>query len=265
MPAAWAAGRDEGLPKRNLIVAWRMVDADQTPTRNVAVRPGQMILDSRGGVVGRTGIGTETYETEAPSVTVQQLQVLNGSRAKLYVGRSQPYTVWQWAWSGNSTPAGQAGTGTGTGTGTSTGTSTGTTTAASTGTGAGASTPSSKASGAGYPGAVLPQTVWIDIGQGLTVRPRWPGGRAPVTVELEAQSRQPASSGGMGGSYGGQIEPDGQTRHIEAGSTLSVPMGVWTVVARSGAQPQRHQPGSLSTRDLDEGPSEQLEIRVTLP
>ncbi|HEX5356797.1 MAG TPA: hypothetical protein VFW93_11305, partial [Aquabacterium sp.] len=128
--------------------------------------------------------------------------------------------------------------------------------------------PQSGAAGASYPVNVVPQTVWIDIGQGLNVRPRWPGGRAPVTVEIEAQARQPAQlggTGGMGGAYGGQLEPDGQTRRVEVGSTLTVSLGEWVVVARSGGQGQRRQSGSLSTRDLDDNQSEQLEIRVTAP
>lgn len=239
-PVAWAGARDEGLPQRNLIVEWRMSGQGQTQQRSVGVRTGQIIVDSRGGVVGRTSIGTEQYQTESQTDTVQQVQVLNGGRAKLYVGRSQPYTVWQWAWSGSATAGGSLGS----------------------------IGPQSGAAGASYPVNVVPQTVWIDIGQGLNVRPRWPGGRAPVTVEIEAQARQPAQisgSGGLGGTYGGQLDPDGQTRRIEVGSTLTVSLGEWVVVARSGAQAQRRQSGSLSTRDLDDSQSEQLEIRVTAP
>lgn len=241
--AAWAGARDEGLPQRNLIVEWRMSGQGQTQQSNVGVRTGQIIVDSRGGVVGRTSIGTERYQTESQTNTVQQVQVLNGGRAKLYVGRSQPYTVWQWAWTGSATAGGSMG-------------------------GYGPAAQQGSASGAGYPVNVVPQTVWIDMGQGLNVRPRWPGGRAPVTVEIEAQARQPAQlggTGGMGGAYGGQLEPDGQTRRIEVGSTLTVSMGEWVVVARSGGQVQRRQSGSLSTRDLDDSQSEQLEIRVTAP
>ncbi|HEX5356106.1 MAG TPA: hypothetical protein VFW93_07800, partial [Aquabacterium sp.] len=149
--AAWAGARDEGLPQRNLIVEWRMSGQGQSQQRNVGVRTGQIIVDSRGGVVGRTSIGTEQYQTESQTDTVQQVQVLNGGRARLYVGRSQPYTVWQWAWSGSATAGGSLGS----------------------------IGPQSGAAGASYPVNVVPQTVWIDIGQGLNVRPRWPGGRAP--------------------------------------------------------------------------------------
>lgn len=249
---AWAA--DHGLPQRNLLIEWRMSGQGQSQMRNQGVRTGQIIVDSRGGVIGRTSIGTETVQTENQTDTVQQVQVLNGGRAHLYVGRSQPYTVWQWAWTGQAGSSGTLGaigpqTG---GAGNSTNSS-------------GAGSPGSgvqpNATGNSYPGSVVPQTVWIDIGQGLSVRPRWAGGQS-VVVELEAQARQPAQ---LGGAYSGQIEPDGQTRHIEVGSTLSVPLGQWAVVARSGGLVRKQQSGSLSTRDLDDNQSEQLEIRISVP
>lgn len=242
---ARAEGPGGGLPQRNLLVEWRMGGQGQTQQRNQGIRSGQIIVDSRGGVVGRTSIGMETIQTESQIDTVQQLQVLNGGKARLFVGQSQPYTVWQWAWTGQGGgglgvigPAGATGN-----------------------TAAGGS-----AQQGNYPVNMVPQTVWIDLGQGLNVRPRWAGGQAPVIVELEAQARQPAQLGSqMGGVYGGQVDPDGQTRRIEVLSTLSVPLGQWAVVARSGARTQRQQSGSLSTRDLDDNQSEQLEIRITAP
>lgn len=246
-----AGGRSEGLPQRNLLVEWRMSGQGQTQRGNVGIRTGQIIVDSRGGVVGRTSIGTETVRTESQQDSVQQVSVLNGGRARLYVGKSQPYTVWQWAWTGAATAGGSLGGSLG-----GIGPQAVPPTAPPTGTPAGQG---------GYPVNVVPQTVWIDLGQGLNVRPRWPGGQAPVVVELEAQARQPNQVGQYGGAYNGQMDPDGQTRRIEVASTLSVPLGQWAVVARSGARVQRQQSGSLSTRDLDDEQSEQLEIRVTAP
>ncbi len=242
---AWAENQG-GLPQRNLLVEWRMGGHGQTQQRNQGIRTGQIIVDSRGGVVGRTSIGMETIQTESQTDTVQQVQVLNGGKARLFVGKSQPYAVWQWAWTG------QGGGGLG-------GIGPQTSPAGNTpGSGAGQQ--------GGYPVSVVPQTVWIDLGQGLNVRPRWAGGHAPVIVELEAQARQPAQLGTpIGGVYGGQVDPDGQTRRIEVVSTLSVPLGQWAVVARSGGRVQRQQSGSLSTRELDDSQTEQLEIRVTAP
>jgi hypothetical protein len=218
-PVASAAPRDEALPQRNLLVEWRTSGQGQSQQREQGIRTGQIIVDSRGVVIGRSSIGLGSVQTESRSDSVQQVQVLNGGRARLYVGRSAPYSVWQWA--------------------------------------------GSHADG-GQPQAWA-QTVWIDLGEGLSVRPRWPGGQAPVVVEFEAQMRQPMQAGGAGGAYSGQMAPDGQSRRMEVGSTLSVPLGQWAVVARSGSQAQRQQSGTLSTRELDDGAQTQLEIRITAP
>lgn len=226
-----------GLPQRNLLVEWRLTGQDQVQGREQGVRAGQVIIDSRGGVIGRASVGLGTVQTERRQSTLQQVQVLNGGRARLYVGRTQPYTVWQWAM-----PVGAAGGSLGQ---------------------VGQAGPAMQGGQAG-PAApqVWAQTVWLDMGQGLSVRPSWPGGQAPVVLELQAQSRQPLQPGA---AYGGQLDPDGQSRHMEVGSTLSLPLGQWAVVARSGGRTQSQQAGTLSTRDLDEQQTEQLEIRITAP
>lgn len=111
---------------------------------------------------------------------------------------------------------------------------------------------------------VASQTQWLDLGQGLTVRPRWPGGRAPVTVALHAVGREAASAGGLP-APGGQLEPDRQVRRTDVSSTLQVPLGEWTVVARRGQDGTARQTGTWSTRDTGTASDEVLEIRVSLP
>jgi hypothetical protein len=225
MMGAGLAHAEDKLPQRNLLIEWRMNGQTQGQQRNQGIQTGQILLDSNGRVIGRTSIGLGAIQTESHSDAVQEVQVLNGGRARLYVGHTQPYTTWQWA---VTAPGGLQ---------------------------------SASSPGYGAPQAIA-QTVWIDIGQGLNVRPRWPGGKAPVIVEFEAQARQPMQAGS---GYSGQVEPDGQSRRFEVGSTLSVPMGQWAVVARSGSQVQRQQSGTLSTRELDSNQSDQLEIRITAP
>lgn len=187
----WGQAHAGVLPQRNLTVEWR-VSGHRVST-----------------AVGPRSVGT--LDTDEQRDTVQQVQVLNGGRAKLFVGHTQSYTVWQWAWTGGAAGAAQA----------------------------------------------VPQTTTVELGQGLTIRPRWAGGHAPVVVELEAQSRQPQITQ--------STEPDGQSRRMEVGSTLSVPIGQWAVVARSGVRVQRQQRAGLSTRDLDDNQQEQLEIRISAP
>lgn len=238
LSTAWSA---EGLPPRNLVVSWRVVGAGQ----GVAA-PGQAdaVVRGAGGYTVGTGtpggevmaVGAARAQTDGEAQTAQQVVVLNGGRARVHVGRTQPYTVWQWAWSGL---AGQPVQGALAGVG---------------------------AASAVQPGAqVWAQAAYLDLGQGMAVRPRWPGGAAPVHVELEVRSRQ--ASGTEPGRYG-MIEPDGQpgqVRQSEVATTLSVPLGQWAVVARSGTRGQRSEPGAVSTRELDAQHGEQLELRVSLP
>lgn len=202
-----AQGIDPSLPLRNLVVEWRIAGQGQVRDSGVGVRQGRVIIDSQRGVVVQGDVRAGRWQTESQTHSVQQLQVLNGGHARLFVGRSQPYTVWQWA----AAPRGRG-------------------------------------------VQVWGETAWLDLGQGLSVRPRWPGGLAPVTVELEASaSSQPA------------YEPDGQVRRTEVSSTVAVPLGEWTVVARSGSRAQHTRSGTLSTDAADETRSEQLEIRITAP
>ncbi len=218
------AGPRDGLPQRNLLVEWRVGGESASTQRQAGIEVGRVIIDSRRGVIGQAGITAGTVRTESQGSSVQQVMVLNGGRARLYMGRSQSVTGWQFAFSPTAAQQGQT--------------------------------------SFGSPGVTaLPQTFWIDVGQGIHVTPRWSGGR-DVVVDIEAQSRQPVQAGS---AYGGQLDPDGQTRRTELASTVSVPLGEWVVVARNGGRVQRSQSGTLSTRDVDDSQSEQLEIRVTAP
>ncbi len=228
--AVQAAPRD-GLPQRNLLVSWRVSGQGHSQMRQAGIEVGRIVIDSRRGVVSRGGVsvgaGMGSLSTDTQGNSEQQVLVLNGGRARIFVGRTQSVTAWQLV--GN---------------------------------------PSAQQSGSPTFGnggvTVVPQTVWVDVGQGIHVTPRWTGGR-DVVVEIEAQSRQPAQAYPSGAAYGGQLEPDGQTRHSEFFSTVGVPLNEWTVVARTGGSQQRSQAGSLSTRDVDETQSEQLEIRISVP
>jgi len=66
---------------------------------------------------------------------------------------------------------------------------------------------------------------WVDLGGGFTVQPRWPGGHAPATVEIEVHGATAAHT------------------------TLALPLGEWVAFARRG-------------EGLNET---QLQLRVSLP
>lgn len=233
------AGPRDGLPQRNLLVEWRVGGEGTSSQRQAGIEVGRVIIDSRRGVIGQAGITAGTVRTESQGSSVQQVMVLNGGRARLFMGRTQSLTAWQFVFTPGAAQPGQGGWG-GYGPVGTTGTP---------------GTPANRGVTA------LPQTVWVDIGEGLHVTPRWSGG-ADVVVDIEAQSRQPMQPGS---AYGGQLDPDGQTRRTELASTVSVPLGQWVVVARNGGRMQRAQSGTLSTRDVDESQSQQLEIRITAP
>ena len=121
---------------------------------------------------------------------------------------------------------------------------------------------SGAASGAQRSGGSFVQgLVWIEAGQGLAVRPRWPGGNEPVTLEL----RYDAAA----------VEPGAAalpaTRHLQAGTTLRLPLGRWTTVARvaaaAPATPAAQPRGSVtwSTQPADAAVPQALQVRVTVP
>lgn len=210
-------------PLVNVGVEWRVVSASELRERQARV-------------LGAGGVALSTQDASRQADAVHSLTVLNGGKARLYVGQSVPQTTWQFLFSapGNSTgggaSAGQAGSGS-----------------------------ASTAGGA----QLLSQTVWIDLGQGLTVQPRWPGGKAPAEVQIEAVSRQPLGAGGLLGTSG--YSPEGAVQRREIMSTLLVPMGQWVPIAHSTQQSTQRARGVLSTADLDGQDAAQLEIRLTLP
>lgn len=223
-----APAHAESLPQRNLLVEWRTSGQSEdaragagagvtTTTRNVPTPGGGYTVSTTRRTETTVTFGAGSVQTQSSGQGQQQMLVLNGGQARLFVGESRPFTVWQWGWG---TPVGQPTSPT--------------------------AQPQAQAWG---------QTVFLDLGQGLVVRPSWPGGQAPVRVEFQATSAQ------RGTAY----EPDGTSRRAEVASTLLVPLGQWLVVARSGQRTETDQAGTLSTRTLERQDSGVLEIRITAP
>lgn len=229
--AAGAALAQTAVPQRNLLVEWRMSSSSEQQRQGGGLRRGEVTVDSRGGVWGRgNAVVTSTTRTSSQTGS-QQVQVLNGGKARLYLGNSRPVTQWQFGVAGAgggvnlvNPAANQGGSG-----------------------GQGAGSPSGPAWQA------WSSTTWVDTGQGITVRPRWGGGQT-VTVELEARVAQQTP-----------YAPDGQINATEVMTTVQVPLGSWTAVAQRGGQVQQSRRGVLSTEDASFDDREVLEMRVSAP
>ena len=98
--------------------------------------------------------------------------------------------------------------------------------------------------------AAAVQTGWMDAGTAFELRPRWPGGAA-ATVEVAQQILTAA---------------DGRPGAGEALlTTLQLPLGEWTTVARSDSARQVAQRGTLSTREIQHSASGSLQMRISPP
>jgi hypothetical protein len=109
-------------------------------------------------------------------------------------------------------------------------------------------------------------TVWVDIGQGLSVRPSWPGGNQPVRAEIAIESTARNDTRGS-------TLPDASAPRLSISTELSMPLGEWVSVgqvfddssgAAAGIGAGAGGAGVVSsTRSLRRELSVQL--RVTLP
>ena len=102
-------------------------------------------------------------------------------------------------------------------------------------------------------GGVQQAVTWLDAGQNLTVKPRWPGGKQAVTVEVELHaSSVEARTGGT------ELPTQSRSQVV---TTVSAPLGQWVTIASSGGGTQRGAYGSeaaAETRRL-------IQLRVLAP
>ena len=103
------------------------------------------------------------------------------------------------------------------------------------------------------PGATV-RSQWVELVNGMEVSPRWPGGNAPVTLEIAAQSAGRATP-----NSGQPLPPQASVF-----TTVQVPMGEWVEVARMQGRQSTVSSGSgfgaaTSSRQRS------LQVRVSLP
>jgi hypothetical protein len=92
---------------------------------------------------------------------------------------------------------------------------------------------------------------WVDVGSGMTVQPRWPGGAAEVQVDVEIDS---APAG------------DATAERTRVQTQLSLPLGQWVTVAVLGERSDSRSGGSgLTTATAARASSRSLQLRVSAP
>ena len=106
----------------------------------------------------------------------------------------------------------------------------------------------------------VPTTVMTEAGQGFSVRPSWPGGDAPVTVEVQTELgrvRDPNLT------VGGEADNGAASEQFTTLTTLRFPLGEWVTVASSGQNNGGSERGVLSTRDVSRSLQIVVQMRVT--
>lgn len=103
------------------------------------------------------------------------------------------------------------------------------------------------------PAAAL-RTQWVELVNGMEVRPLWPGGDAPVTLEIAAQSAGRATV-----PSAGQPLPPQSTLF----TTVQLPLGEWVEVAQLQARQSTVSSGGFGASTSARQRS--LQVRVSMP
>ena len=189
----------------------------QLPARDLSVELRQIEEGSTGGY----SVGTQP---QSPLMTPQQMLVRNGSKASFSLGQSIPV---QWVQSASSNTATLSVTATGTGSG-------------------------SGADASSRGGSVTQALIWMDAGQSLVVKPRWPGGRQPVTVEVEMQAAN------LEARPGAELPTQARSQLV---TTVGTPLDQWVTIAATGRRQAR---GTYGSEGAAEG-RRLLQLRISLP
>ena len=97
---------------------------------------------------------------------------------------------------------------------------------------------------------------WVELVNGMDVQPRWPGGDAPVWLEISAQSAGRATP-----NSGQPLPPQ-----VNVLTTLQLPMGEWVEVARlQGRQATVSSGAGGGFGAATSSRQRSLQVRVSLP
>ena len=164
---------------------------------------------------GSAGYSVSTEPQDAPMVG-QSVNVRNGESATLKVSKAMPMQ-WVQSVSAQSTALSASGV-----------------SATSTG------------------GGVKNGLVWLEAGQSFKVKPRWPGGKQPVSVEIDVESAS------VGQRTGTELPDQSRSQLV---TTVSLPLGQWVTVASSGSGDQT---GVYSSQSASRS-KRLLQLRVVAP
>jgi hypothetical protein len=103
--------------------------------------------------------------------------------------------------------------------------------------------------------AAAARSQWVELVNGVDVAPRWPGGNAPVTVELSAQR--------AGSAMAGATRQSGTPAQWTLLSTVQAPLGEWLDVAQVGERQSHGSAGGFGAATASRQFS--LQLRVSLP
>ncbi|WP_157900238.1 hypothetical protein [Rhodoferax koreensis] len=95
--------------------------------------------------------------------------------------------------------------------------------------------------------------VWMEAGQGFTVTPRWPGGKQPVSLQIDV------TSASVDASTGAEL-PNQQRSQFS--TTVSAPLGQWVTLASTGGE--QAQKGVYSSRAAA-NVRQLIQVRVSAP
>ena len=106
---------------------------------------------------------------------------------------------------------------------------------------------------------VVSRSVWVEAGRGFTVLPRWPGGDAPVTVEIQAEG----GSISQPGSLQSFDKPAAGVDSAHTLTTVQLPLREWVTIAESGESGSQHTSGVLSSREAQQSRRWVVQMRVS--
>jgi hypothetical protein len=118
-------------------------------------------------------------------------------------------------------------------------------------------TPARAGSAAGSQrGAIVNDVTWLQAGQALSARARWPGGNQPAVLDIQVSLDQVDD-------HKGNDMP--ATRQSQVATTLTVPLEHWVTLASSQAVGRADVRATLSTQSLQDPARQLLQVLVHVP